>query len=291
MPKLIIQRGHCYRTSGATGTAGEQSYATAVAAACIRLLDNQGGWRVLPTLADENNYHGDAFVAVHCDGSVHASARGASVGYRTPEGQAFAQAWKRAYAELGWPLFRPDNYTTALAGYYGVRNAVNVGTRRAIIIECGFLTNEEDRTLLWESGGPERVARAIGAALGIPLQQHDEPKEINNVGMYFLQGGNGKLEGTNVYLQAGPFFVGLDGGARDDAVAAVLQRGAPHQWVGEAEIADLDRRSHALYDKGPVTDQLKSIAASQTALGSLLQQTIDLLGQIAENTAPSESGQ
>lgn len=168
MPTLIVQLGHCYRTAGATGTAGEQDFATAVGQACTQLLGGRGGWSVRPVLADSTTYRGDAFVAVHCDGSTNSTARGASVGYRTPEGQRFGQDWKRAYATRGWPVFRPDNYTGALVGYYGVRRAVNAGTRRAIIIEAGFLTNPTDRLILTGPGGAERVALAIGDALGIP---------------------------------------------------------------------------------------------------------------------------
>lgn len=188
MPVLIIQQGHCYRRTGATGTEGEQAYATEVANACIRLLGGVGGWRVNPTLADENDYRGDAFVAVHCDGSTNPAARGASVGYRTPDGQALGQAWKRAYAARGWPgPFRPDNYTDALSGYYGVRNAVSAGTRRAVIIECGFMTSPLDRAALL-GPGVDRVALAIGDALGItrpappaPIERNDEDMTLRLV--------------------------------------------------------------------------------------------------------------
>lgn len=160
--------GHCFRRKGATGTAGEQVYVTKVADACARLLRSPG-WQVRTILADEfvSRYKGDAFVAIHCDGSTSKSARGASAGYITPEGQAFARAWKRAYEERGWQGFRPDNYTDGLRNYYGTRVAVNTGNRRAIIIECGFLTNDTDREVLNAVGGPDRVALAIGDALGI----------------------------------------------------------------------------------------------------------------------------
>jgi hypothetical protein len=171
MPILVVQRGHCHRKTGATGTTGEQAYATAVAKACQNLLHGRGGWQVQVILADEPlaAYQGDAFVAIHCDGSTSASARGASVGYRTPEGQRLAKAWKRAYAARGWSSgFRADNYTDPLAGYYGTRNAVAVGNRRAFIAECGFRTNAKDRAALDAPGGPSRVALAIGDALGIP---------------------------------------------------------------------------------------------------------------------------
>lgn len=182
MPTLVVQMGHCYRKSGATGTTGEQQYATRVAEACMRLLNGRAGWTVNTTLADENDYRGSAFVAIHCDGSTNPSARGASIGYRTPEGQAFGQAWKRAYAARGWTGgFRPDNYTAALSGYYGTRNAVSVGNRRAFIAECGFRTNASDRALLDASGGPERVALAIGDALGITNEEDDMTPEQDRI--------------------------------------------------------------------------------------------------------------
>lgn len=193
MPTLIVQQGHCNRRTGATGTTGEQDYARQVAAAAVRLLDGRGGWRIRPTLADENDYRADAFVAIHCDGSVHATARGASAGYRTPEGQQFAQAWQHAYAARGWPLFRPDNYTAALSGYYGVRNAVSAGTRRAFIAECGFLTNTQDRELLTRPFGPERVVLALGDALGIPHgwdEAEDDDQEDDDMGMVRLMKGD-----------------------------------------------------------------------------------------------------
>lgn len=188
MPTLIIQKGHCYRKTGATGTTGEQAYVTRVADACHALLNGVGGWVVRPTLADVNDYSGSAFVAIHCDGSGSPSARGASVGYRTPEGQKFGQAWKVAYARRGWTGFRPDNYTNALADYYGTRKAVRAGTRRAIVIECGFRTSPEDRALLDGPGGPERVALAIGDALGITGE--DDDMAVEDVERMIWKGGN-----------------------------------------------------------------------------------------------------
>lgn len=180
MPVLVVQKGHCYRTTGATGTTGEQGYATRVADACATLLHGRGGWQVRAILADApaSQYAGDAFFAIHCDGSTAPTARGASIGYRTPEGQEAGQAWKRAYGARGWPGFRPDNYTAALQGYYGTGTAVGRGNRRAVILETGFRTNAEDRALLDGPGGPERVALSIGDALGIPLPP---PPEVSDM--------------------------------------------------------------------------------------------------------------
>lgn len=188
MPTLVVQKGHCNRRTGKTGTTGEQAYVTRVADACHALLNGRNGWVVNRTLADVNDYRGSAFVALHCDGSTNASARGASVGYRTPEGQTFGQAWKLAYARRGWPIFRRDNYTDALAGYYGTRRAVRAGNRRAIVIECGFRTSPEDRALLDGPGGPERVALAIGDALGITGE--DDDMAVEDVERMMWKGGN-----------------------------------------------------------------------------------------------------
>jgi hypothetical protein len=172
MPLVVIQLGHCYRRTGATGTNGvdgdpnEQEFATAAgnrAAALLRVAGHQA--RVI--LADDpaSSYRGDAFVAIHCDGSTSSSARGASVGYRNNSGKALAQAWKRAYADRGWSGFRPDNYTPALAGHYGVRRAVEQGNASAFLAEAGFLTSPVDERLLSGASGSERFARALTDAV------------------------------------------------------------------------------------------------------------------------------
>lgn len=173
MAQILLQMGHCFRTSGATGTNGidgepsEQEFAQAACLAAAPMLRRAGHEPVVID-ADEPSsmYAGyDAFVAVHCDGSTSPGARGASTGYRNPEGAHLAAEWKAAYAREGWKGFRPDNYTAALAGYYGVRNAVAGGTLYSIIIEAGFLTNPTDEALLTPPAGTERLARSITAAV------------------------------------------------------------------------------------------------------------------------------
>jgi hypothetical protein len=165
MSILVIQMGHAGRTSGATGAPGEQAYTQRVGAACARLL-NRSGWTVRLIVADPPaaQYRGDAFVAIHADGSTNPAVRGASVGYQNPEGGALAAAWKAAYPRRGFSgPWHPDNYTANLKGYYGVAAARAQDTKRACIIECGTITNAEDRALM----DPDRVALAIGDALGI----------------------------------------------------------------------------------------------------------------------------
>jgi hypothetical protein len=181
VPTLVVQMGHVPRTTGSTGTAGggttEQDYARSVAARCVEHLHGRGGWSVKTINADvaDAEYRGDGFVAVHCDGGSP-DAHGAAVGHQTSEGDAVGEVFKAAYARRGWTSgFKADNYTTNLGQYYGVREAVGQGNRRAIIVECGFLTSAIDQSLLLSEDGPTRVALSIGDAFGIPLDPATTP--------------------------------------------------------------------------------------------------------------------
>lgn len=186
MPILVVQMGHVGRTSGATGAPGEQAFTQTVGNACSALL-NRGGWqvRLIPADPPSSYYRGDAFVAVHADGNNNPDVSGCSVGYRNSAGQGLAHAWRDAYIRRGGPkVWHPDNYTTNLGQYYGTGTAVAQGNSRACIIECGTITNPADRALMTGPGGPERVALAIGEALGLmpsaPVTQEDTLDPLNN---------------------------------------------------------------------------------------------------------------
>lgn len=174
MALIVIQAGHYPRKTGATGTGGldgdptEQEFNIAAAHACAMHIMKLGHQtRVIWADVLNDRYRGDGFVAIHCDGSVNRSARGASVGYRNNAGHDFAQAWKQAYYNEGWRGFRPDNYTVALSGYYGTRRALEVGNTRAFIAEAGFLTNLRDEAMLSLPSGPARLARSIAKAVQV----------------------------------------------------------------------------------------------------------------------------
>jgi hypothetical protein len=190
MPTLIVQMGHYPRKTGATGTEGEQGMAYSVAQMVVK--NPRPGWTAKAIIADaaDSAYRGDAFVAVHGDGSTSTSAGGASVGYRNGQGETLAQAWKSAYKKNGWPFaFRADNYTAALAGYYGVRKAVEAGNKRAIIIEVGFMTNPKERD--WINKSHAAIARSIwDAVAGVQVQPEPEEEDMaakNKVGIIFVK--------------------------------------------------------------------------------------------------------
>lgn len=179
----MVQAGHCHRKTGSIGTRSadgftEQEFTWAVANRAVDLLRGDG-FAALTIQADvpDHSYRGDAFVAIHADGSNSPSVGGASVGYRTDEGRDLAVAWKSAYGDLGWRHgFRSDNYTAALGGYYGVKRAIAQGNTRACIIEAGFLTNPAEASELSSREGQERCAQAIRAAIGATFGQPIVPE-------------------------------------------------------------------------------------------------------------------
>lgn len=174
MATIYLQMGHCFRATGSTGTGGEQPFNKAVAARAARMLRDRGH-RVFIREADVDTFKTDVFAAFHADGSLSPDAQGASVGHQNEKGKQFGHAWKRAYRTLGWEEatgttetggFRNDNYTEALAEYYGVRDALDAGTEFAIVIESGFLTSPKDGAELRSERGKTRVAQALTRAVG-----------------------------------------------------------------------------------------------------------------------------
>ena len=150
MATIVIQKGHCFRTSGATGTAREQEFADKVGNLVRSELVSRGHV-VHIVLADTPAPYpeSDLFVALHTDGSTDQNRRGASVGYPDAAGALAAGAWKRHHARLGFPGgFLRDNYTTALARYYGYGRA---RSRHRFLAEHGTTTNPADRTWLFDN--------------------------------------------------------------------------------------------------------------------------------------------
>lgn len=277
MPTLVIQMGHCFRNSGATGTEGEQPYAHQVGMRAVELLNGRGGWTVRAILADSGSEAGDLFAAIHCDGANSSSAHGASVGYRTPEGQQFGQAWKRAYEARGWTQgFRGDNYTPALQGYYGVRDAVAAGNRRAIIIECGFLTSPEDRKLLHGPGGVDRVVRALADAAGIPAapppQEEDMlARDIISIAMW--EGSESRT--TWAVTPWGHWHLQDPQTAKDFA----YQYNLPRNANGDPVVKVVSRTSWF----GPnLTELMKGTNSNQNLSAQVLNNQAELAGNLSE---------
>lgn len=168
--RVGCQLGHVPRTSGKTGTGGccgetEQEYVKRLFNTIEPKLQ-AAGHTPIKILADPPSYPAmDVFIAFHCDGNENHSARGCSFGYRkdlpnAAASKAFGDRWRAEHNAAGYPGGnRETNYTKALAGYYALGPATRAGAERAIVIECGFLTNRADNDWLIEN--VDRVANAL----------------------------------------------------------------------------------------------------------------------------------
>lgn len=102
-----------------------------------------------------NTYPDALFVSIHQNSLSDASVRGAMVYYGTvnPESKTLAQELRRQIL-----LFQPENrkeIKQAQKNLYLLSNAASA----AVLVECGFLTNAEEETLL---GDGEYRARLCG---------------------------------------------------------------------------------------------------------------------------------
>lgn len=154
--QVVVQKGHCFRKRGATGTAGhrgtEQAFVDRVGTGMVNVLRFHGV-AARSVLADEPIPHSDVFVALHQDGSTNPRARGASIGFppTNNDGRELGQLWKAMYQQAGWKSgFRPDNYTRGLRYYYGYRRTT---AKAKLLIEHGFATNEHDANWMWDNIG------------------------------------------------------------------------------------------------------------------------------------------
>jgi hypothetical protein len=169
---ITVQMGHVPRRTGATGTHREQEFTRSVGSRLAEQL-RKLGHRVHLIGADDPVPAADVFVALHCDGSSNPARRGASVGYPDAAGARLAAAWKRAHQRHGYPGgFLRDNYTPALASYYGFgrARALPGGQRIRFLAEHGTTTNKSDEA--WLFANLKRCVQAhvdaIGEVVGHP---------------------------------------------------------------------------------------------------------------------------
>lgn len=206
MTKIVIQMGHVARTSGATGTHREQEFAKLLGARLKTELSKRGHLVYLIGADHPVPYPNcEVFIALHTDGNLNKSIRGASVGYpsddpNSPSGK-LAQAWKFFHQLLGYPGgFHRDNYTSGLRYYYGFRNSI---AKYEFLAEHGTTTNPEDEA--WLFANLEKCVQAhvhaIGHVVGHPIP---DPSQNGSTGGIVVNGAS--------RAQGGYALVGEDGG-------------------------------------------------------------------------------
>jgi hypothetical protein len=152
---IIVQMGHVPRTTGFTGTAGEQAFVKEVGSAMnymllyaginVRLMGADDWLKPEPNLCK-------IFFALHCDGSSNITADGFSCGFKPETNQRFKDSMAISYKEFTGFKRRADNYTDNMKNYYSWRDytykPTHVKADFYLLLEHGFLTNPKEKEWL-----------------------------------------------------------------------------------------------------------------------------------------------
>lgn len=178
---VAIQAGHwksaelpdaLAQLRGSTGAAGggrtESQVTLDIAERTARLLRDKGlTVEVLPATVP-TGYKADLFIALHADGSSTSGPRGYKVSTRWRSEVAAMDALLVQSIEHGYggltKLPQDSNITRAMRGYYAYSSyrgeEYRIGdTTPAAILEMGFMTNAQDRALMFNN--PDLIARGV----------------------------------------------------------------------------------------------------------------------------------
>jgi hypothetical protein len=128
------------------GASGEREWTPVVADTATETL-RAHGVTVARLPADfDGEYHVDAALFIHFDGSEPPCRSGASIGYAHGRDARAAAAWRKLYGSV-WPFaFQRDNFTQNLSEYYAFEQ---VRARDgSLVIELGEITCPQQRAWL-----------------------------------------------------------------------------------------------------------------------------------------------
>ena len=189
-PVIMVDAGHGGRDGGAVGGGViEKNLALKIAKRVAALLETDGRFRIEMTRNDDtfveleerarmaNELDVVLFVSIHLNTAPSASAHGAETWFAWPKPIGVMLAEKRKFGlpssqrfvdERGELLAqRVQDALCAATGARdrGIKNRGHLVTKLvgapSIIVECGFLTNQEEASQLVEYGYQERVARGV----------------------------------------------------------------------------------------------------------------------------------
>jgi len=118
-----------------------------------------------------NQWEADVFLSLHCNAAATVAAKGVET-FCFPGsqmGRQLAGHIQQALSEAGYTLDR------------GVKEAnfavLRLTAMPAVLVECGFLTNEQDRAVLADPAGQQRIAAAVAAGLSAFATEYAEYTE------------------------------------------------------------------------------------------------------------------
>ena len=180
--RIVLDPGHGGSDGGAKGLSGAVNEAQlnfALAVAIKNELERRGATVYLTrtgdndiTLEERKTFarvnDADIFISVHCNASVNTSKKGTTVYYFRP----FSEPLSNAIYQRMKSLFENDFYAgTSLAQYIGIGSIFNpfsvtrLEECPSVLIETGFITNEEECRLLLEASNREKIAAAVAGGV------------------------------------------------------------------------------------------------------------------------------
>jgi len=180
---VVIDPGHGGDDSGAVSINGEmeKDINLSVALRLGKLLEKSGIKVIYTRTQDElldptsqksdlqarcdisNDAGADIFVSIHCNfDTVSVNTRGIETWCRFPgkNGDKLAKAIQKELVSLGYSKDRGIKYE-ADGGLYVLKNTDAV----AVLVELGFLSNEQDAEFLTSEDGQEQMAKAIAQGI------------------------------------------------------------------------------------------------------------------------------
>jgi N-acetylmuramoyl-L-alanine amidase len=169
---ILVDAGHGGKDPGTTGVSPipEKTIVLSIANQIAELLSSAGA-RVITSrdsdffvsldnrAAMAERYRADLLVSIHADSAERASASGTTVYIARNASRQSVQVAERIVAS-----FRSADI--ASRGIHRAGFRVLVGhSRPSVLVECGFLTNRRDASLLNTAAYQERVSRAIAEGI------------------------------------------------------------------------------------------------------------------------------
>lgn len=180
--RIVLDPGHGGSDGGAQGLSGavnESQLNFALAVAIKNELERRGATVYLTrtgdtdiTLEERKAFSrvndADIFLSVHCNASVNTSKRGTAVYYFRP----FSEPLAGSIYQRMKSLFQNDFYAgTTLAQEIGIGtifhpfSVTRLEECPSVLIETGFITNEEECRILLDSANREKIAAAVAGGV------------------------------------------------------------------------------------------------------------------------------
>ncbi|WP_248925497.1 N-acetylmuramoyl-L-alanine amidase family protein [Paenibacillus hamazuiensis] len=169
--KVVIDAGHGDKDTGAVSATGryEKDFTLSMVTKVANLLEKEKDIEVVMTRKDDtflelaervavaNDAEADLFLSIHANKFSNATIRGIETYYSRKESESFANiVHRQALAGTGL-----NDRRVRQSDFYVIKHT----TMPAVLLECGYLSNKEEESLLYQDAFQNKLAASIVAAI------------------------------------------------------------------------------------------------------------------------------